>query len=269
MAKDDVKKEASNVETPSEPTPSGEKQPELIQVPKEEFEGLKSKVGELGGFIDESKEFINGASVVIATLANDPELRTGFQEALKKQGMVQAGPGTGQQPPQSSTPPTTNEPKPAATPAPDRRLDEVVTSQRGEIVTAFEKDNGIDRLPPEERKRARQEIEGYLNEFGWSVQTVSLANLRNSLEKAYVGTHANKLREEGKLEGFTEARANSAGVFGTISGGAPDTSGGREDLTAGQKKWAEKLGVDVEKAKKTYLSRDQEQLRVPQGEKTS
>jgi hypothetical protein len=82
--------------------------------------------------------------------------------------------------------------------------------------------------------------------------------LASNLEKAYVATHAEKLREEGKLEGFTQAHANNLATMPNLSGGSLRTEGEGKDLTSGQKDWAKKLGVDENKAKETYLNQDKE-----------
>jgi len=79
-----------------------------------------------------------------------------------------------------------------------------------------------------------------LSGFGWSVKDLPLTNLRDSLEKAYIGSvGVEKLREEGKLEGFAQMRTNMGGTMPTISGGAPNPSSQEAGLTEGQKKYLE------------------------------
>jgi hypothetical protein len=239
----------------------------FVQVPKEEFEGLKTKVGELGSFIDESKEFIQGSSVVITTLASDPELSKSFRAALaKQQGVVPEGQESSEQPGEGKKKEEPTGSEPDKTPIPDKRVDDVVAANRGRIISDFEKENGISEMKEEDRKQARQKVEGFLNEFGWSVQTAPLVNLKGSLDKAWLNVNASKLREEGKLEGFAQMRTNMDGAMPNISGGAPTPPSGEAGLTEGQKGWAKKLGVDEEKAKKTYLDRDNEDKRVPPAE---
>lgn len=255
--KDDAPKEPEKQdETPKE---------EFVQVPKEEFEGLKTKVGELGGYIDESREFIQGASVVITTLASTPELRKGFQEAYRKSVGTQ-GESASEQQEQGKEKETTSQGQSGTTPVPDKRIDDVVASNRAEIIHDFEVETGIDKMKPEDRKQARQNLEAFMNTFGASVQTAPLVVLRSSLEKAWLGTQADKLREEGKLEGFAQARTNQAGMSGTISGSAPASTSQTGELTPGQKVWAEKLHVDIDKAKKTYQERANEEKRVSPSE---
>jgi hypothetical protein len=237
----------------------------------DKYTELEKKVGEMSKYINDTNEFIQGASVVINTLAYNPELREAFQNQLKKQqGVVGEGQQSGQQSQQSQTKTDTSGQTNGETDVVSKKVDEVAASQREQIVQGFEKEVGIDKLKDEERKEARRKLEGYLNEFGVSVKTNPLPSLRGNLEKAYFGTIGkDKLKEEGKLEGMVAARGNQQGTMGTISGGSPESQTEEEGLTDKQKAWAKKLGVDPEKAKKTYLSRDKEEKRVSESEKKS
>lgn len=228
---------------------------------------LEKKLGDLSDEISGYKEFISGASVVINTLAYTPELREAFQAQLKKQyGVVGDGEGTGKQPEESSQekPPANNDK------APNDKLtktvDDVASSQRESSIRDFEKDFGIAGLKEDEKKEVRRKVEGFLNEFGWSVKTLPLTNLRSNLEKAYMATQAEKLKEEGKLEGFAQARSSDSGMMGTFNSSAPQTEQNPNKLTSGQTEWAKKLGVNPEEAEKTYSKRDDEQIRIPPAE---
>jgi hypothetical protein len=249
-----------------ETTTGGQENTGTVQISKEEYEGLKTKVGELGETIGGYKDFIDGASVVINTLAYTPELRTAFQESLKKQY------GVGQQQTQGDKAQTTatgdQKSTPTVTDDVNRKLEDVTGSQRLQIVESFEKEYAISSLDKEERKQTRQAIEAYLNDFGWSLKTAPLSALKGALEKAYVGTRAEKLKEQGKLEGVAQFRQNQMGAFGTMSGGAPssDESG---ELTPAQKEWAEKFNLDLGKVKETYKNRVLEEKRIPKSEKPS
>jgi hypothetical protein len=215
----------------------------------------------MGDTLSSQKEFIDAASVVINTLAYTPELREKFQETIKKQyGMVGEGGQSSQQPPQEPA-------KAPAAPSPEGKVEELgkqvtdmATSQREQIIAQFEKEYGIDQLKDEEKAEARKKIEGYLNDFGWSVRTAPLPSLRANLNKAYIGTHAEKLKEEGKLEGFTQARTNAMGTMPSISGTTPPPAE-EGALTPKQAEWAEKFGRDVDKVKKVYTERDKEEKR--------
>lgn len=235
-----------------------------IQIPKAEFESIKSTIDELNKFRTEAEEVLKGSAFVVNTLASDPKLTAAFR--AKVSGVVEPGEANGQQ--QEQTPPQTppaNDDGAKAT-AYSQDLNEVKASQREEIVNAFERDYGIAGLPEETRKESRRNLEGFLNTFGWSVKTAPLTQLRDSMEKAYVATHAEKLREEGKLEGFVQARTNESGVMGSFPSGVMQTEGQEAELTPKQKEWANKLGVDEEGAKKAYFDRDSEETRKSSGE---
>lgn len=220
---------------------------------------LEKKLGELGETVSSYKEFINGASVVINTIAFSPELREAFQSQLKKQyGMVGEGQKSGQQQEQKPEEKKTPSQSSGEFKEIDSRVSGVEVSQRERIINDFEDRYGISKLKDEERKEARKKIEGFLNDFGQSVKNVPLPMLGKSLERAFVSTHAEKLREEGKLEGFTQARGNDQATMPTMGSSSLRSEGENKDLTTGQKKWAEKLGVDVEKAKEKYFSQEKE-----------
>lgn len=242
---------------------------DTVQISKEELEGLKSVAAEFQKFRTETEDYLKGATVVVNTLASDPELTRAFKA---KMGVVDEGGQPSQQPQQTQTqtPSPANDGGQAQKYSAD--ISEVKASQKEEIVSAFEREYGISSLPDDKKRETRQKLESYLNDFGWSISgqggsTPPLTALRSHLEKAYVGTHAEKLREEGKLEGFVQARTNDMGAMGSFPSGTINTEGGERDLTPAQKKWAEKFGVNIEKAKKTYLEKDSEESRVSGAEK--
>jgi hypothetical protein len=232
---------------------------EMVQIPKAELDGIKTQLEEMTKFRSDTEDYLKGATVVVNTLASDANLTKAFRAKLS--GVVEPGEGTGEQPKQ--------EPKKEDPPADDgtktkqynEGLEEVKSSQREQIVTAFEKDYGIAGLPEEDRNAARRKVEGFLNDFGWGVKTMPLTQLRSSMEKAYLATHAEKLREEGKLEGFVQAKTNEAGIMGSFPAGTAEKVGQETELTPKQKEWNKKLGVDDEGAKKIYLDKDNEETR--------
>lgn len=250
-----AKKDDTKIEDTTEDT---------VQISKSELEGLKTQLEEMNKFRSETEDYLKGASVVVNTLASDPELTKAFRSKL-------TGEGGGQQQEQKKEETTVIPDDGAKTTQYSRDIEEVKSSQREEIIAAFEKDYGISNLADDDRRESRRKIEGYLNDFGWSISGRTgnqppLTTLRNQLEKAYVGTHAEKLREEGKLEGFVQARANSMGAMGSFpSGTLPESQ--EKDLNAKQKEWAKKLGVDETKAKQTYLDRENEESRLSGAEK--
>ena len=242
--------------------PKGDKTPDYDA----KIQNLEKKLGELGKTIGDQNEYINATSNIINTLAYNPELKQNFQNVYKQQqGMGQPNQQTQQTPVPGN--PVTNAP---ATPTDsDKRIDEVVDANREQIIAEFEKDTGISGLDKEKADAARLKVASYLNDFGWSIKNLPLPRLKSSLDKAFQGSIGmEQLKEEGKIEGFAQATNNERGTMGHISGGAPKSQGGEEDLTPGQKKWLDKLKVDdKEGAKKTYLTRGDEKDRVAKAEK--
>lgn len=236
----------------------------------DKYAALEKKFGDLSNELGGYREIMDGMAVVANTMASSPELRDAFQAQLRKNyGLVSPGEGAGQQPPQNPTPHPT---PPSPAPANDKltsQVNDVVASQREAIVADFERTYGIDQMRDEDKKEARRVVESHFNKWGWSVKTAPLASLRASLDDAYVSTHAEKLREEGKLEGFAQARNNSMGYMGTFSGTAPQTQENPNQLTSGQVEWAKKLGVDPKAAQETYANRDNEAERIPPVEKNA
>lgn len=236
--------------------------------PDDRVTELEKKLGEVSDTINQQNEFIQGASVVINTLAYNPELRTKFQEVYQKQqGVVPQGQEPSQQQQQVPEKKDASGSKQGGDDELSRKVDEVAISRREEIVRNFEDKVGISKLKESERSEARKKLEGYFNRFGMSVKTNPLPSLQENLESAWVGTNVDKLREEGKLEGIASFRTNQQGEMGTLSGGVPESSGSEDKLSEKQRSWAEKLGVDASKAEKTYKSRIDEEKRVSGGEK--
>ncbi len=251
MAKKKEEKPESKKETPEET------KTETPAAPSEDFTALKKELGELKEAQAKTQEFVGPATLVVKTLAEDPALRQAFQDKLK-QGQSPAQPPV--------TPPTTPPAQPPTQPTDDQRIAGVEASQRDNVVRNFEKEYGIDSLKADEKKETRKKIANYLSDFGWTINSVPLPNLSKTLDRAYVGTHAEKLREEGKLEGFRQARGTASATMPTIGGGtpAPETT---EGLTTPQKKWAKALGVDETKATKGYqMTPEEEQARIPPAE---
>ena len=204
----------------------------------------------------QAREFITGASTVINTIAFDPELKEHFQRAYGKQ-MVGGGEGNGKQSGQGKEATALDNSSEGKDGELTRTVRDVAVSEREGKVKEFETKYGIDRLSPEEQKEARRKIESHFNQWGQSVKTAPLSVLSDQLNSAFLATHAEKLREEGKLEGLTRARENDLGTMGSFSGGTID-SGQNKELSPKQKEWAKKLGVDEEKATKRYVAENEE-----------
>src|SRR4030043_692641 len=96
MPEDKKKKETGESDAPEiKPEPQA---PQGVSA--EDFKKFKD---EHDKYVQETNDFIKGSSVVVNTLASDPNLRAQFQEALKKQygGVVGEGEPTGQKPAQT------------------------------------------------------------------------------------------------------------------------------------------------------------------------
>ena len=223
---------------------------------------LEKKVGEFGDYIGRTKEFIDGASVVIQTIAGDPDLTKRFQETVKKTYRL----GGEKSDKQEGEDKDKGSDADKSTTKVEATIRDVASSQQAKIVQDFERSHGIDKMKNEDRKETRGKIAEVLNDFGLKINTIPLAQLEKNLERAYTAAHAEKLKEEGKLEGFIQARGNDLATMSSISGGTPESGSDEGELTEKQKMWAKKLGVNPEKAKKTYLARDEEQTRVSKAE---
>ncbi len=224
---------------------------------------LEKKVGEFGDYIGKTKEFIDGASIVIQSIAGDPDLLKRVQSTLKKTAGVGGEEPGGEKEKKQETGDTTD--KSAAEVKATVR--DVASSQQTKIVQDFESKHGIDKMKKGDRKEARKKIAEFFNQFGLKINTIPLSQLNKNLESAYLATHAEKLKEEGKLEGFTQARGAALGTMQSVPGSTPVTEDHSGDLTDKQKGWTDKLGVDSKKAKKTYQDRGEEQTRVSAAEK--
>lgn len=241
------------------PTKSEETTPSTPDYSKQ-VEDLQKTISTQGDSIKELQEAVIAASVISNTIASDPALKANFDAALKKQyGGVPSN-----EPNQNANPPgNDNDAKTTVTTTAqlERDVKEIKETDRSKTIDEFEKDAGIAGLPDDKRKDARGKIEGYLNSFGWSVATIPLTSLRQSLDKAYVGTIGiERAKEEGKIEALTAYRSNEKGIMGSFSG-ANISSQAEEELSSAQQKWLKNLHVDADKAKKFYKDKDNEQTR--------
>lgn len=226
----------SIAEEPAKDTPK-----EVKEDPKEKrIKELESELGKMGKELGSQKEFIDQANIVINTVAYNPELKSKFQEVYAKAYGVPAE----QQKEEIDTTDISRDVK-----AEDDRLSKEVAdmkaSTREEKLLEFEKRYGIADLPEEERKKVRSEIGVYLADFGQNINTVPLTKLPVLLERTYMSIKAKQLKEEGRLEGFAEARENAYGTMSTLPSGSINSES--SGLTPKQAEISEKLGVDPTK----------------------
>lgn len=121
-------------------------------------------------------------------------------------------------------------------------------TQRGDVISSFEKRYGIDQLPEEERKAARQKLEMQLGKWGHSVKTSPVDNLSDLLGDAYNVVFKEKIVEEEAKEYAARQLENDYGTMGTFGSYRANTDSEKR-LTPQQQSWAKRLGVDPDKAK--------------------
>lgn len=212
---------------------------------------LEAELGRMGNELGAQKEFIDQANIVINTVAYNPELKSKFQEVYQKAYGVQAEQPTEKEVSSKDT----GEPHKE-----DERLSrdvaDIKASTREEKVAEFERKFGIANLPKDQQKKIRSEIGAYLSDFGQDINTVPLTKLPTLLERTYMSIKAKELKEEGRLEGFAEARENAYGTMGTMPSGSINTSS--EGITPKQAEVAKKLGVDPEKVAESWKKAKEE-----------
>lgn len=228
----------SIVEQPTKESPKEDPRDKRIQE-------LESEIGRMGNELGSQKEFIEQANVVINTVAYNPELKSKFQEVYQKAYGV---PADKQEKKDTAT--TVAGDVDEQSERLNKDVADIKASTREEKVAEFEKRFGITNLPADQQKKVRAEIGTYLSDFGQNINTVPLTKLPVLLERTYMSIKAKELKEEGRLEGFAEARENAYGTLNAIpSGSINQPSGG---ITPKQAEIAEKLGVDPEKVAETW-----------------
>lgn len=241
-------------------TPAEEKTTPSVPQDGKQIEDLQRTISSQGDQIKELQEAVVAASVISNTISSDPNLKANFDAALRKQYG-----GVSDDKPNQNSNPQGNDNNGKGTVSTTAQIEKDVTeikeTNRNKTIDDFERQTGIAGLPDDKRREARGKIETYLNSFGWSVKTIPLTNLRDSLDKAYVGTIGiERAKEEGKVEALTSYRSNEKGVMGSFSGANIQSEEG-EELTSAQQKWLKNLNVDADKAKKFYKDRENEKVR--------
>jgi hypothetical protein len=212
---------------------------------------LESEIGRMGNELGSQKEFIEQANVVINTVAYNPELKSKFQEVYQRAYGVPAE----QQVKEETTPKIAGDVDEQSERL-NKDVADIKASTREEKVAEFEKRFVIPNLPADQQKKVRAEIGTYLSDFGQNIKTVPLTKLPVLLERTYMSIKAKELKEEGRLEGFAEARENAYGTINTMPSGNinPSSSG----ITPKQAEIAEKLGVDPEKVAESWKKAKEE-----------
>jgi hypothetical protein len=234
----------SIVEQPTKESPTEDPREKRIKE-------LESEIGRMGNELGSQKEFIEQANVVINTVAYNPELKSKFQEVYQRAYGVPAE----QQVKEETTPKIAGDVDEQSERL-NKDVADIKASTREEKVAEFEKRFGITNLPADQQKKVRAEIGTYLSDFGQNIKTVPLTKLPVLLERTYMSIKAKELKEEGRLEGFAEARENAYGTINTMPSGNinPSSSG----ITPKQAEIAEKLGVDPEKVNESWKKAKEE-----------
>ena len=189
--------------------------------PKEKrIKELEKQLGEQAEELGKQKEFSEGATSVLNTVYYNEELRKHFQDVYKKQyGDVQADKDSQKDGEKKPNNDGDVENKRLAT-----EIGEVKMSQRERLIADFEDKVGVSRMSQEEQKKIRSDISGVFSTFGQTINTVPLSSLSTTLDKAYTTIRAEKMKEEGKIEGFTKARQNAQAYTPSMSSGEiPDS----------------------------------------------
>ncbi len=241
------------------PAPKGAKTKGNVPNYGKQIKDLQGTITKQGESMEQMQEYVTGSSVIINTIANDPALRESFQKAMaKQQGNKVQNQQSQQIPGKANQNPPVNQANPGLT----QEVNEMKTERRDDIINQFEKEYGISESKEEEQTEVKKKMANFLAGFGTRVDEMPVTLLKDSLEKAYVGTvGVDKLREEGKLDGIAQMRQNQMGVAGTTGGAAPKTEDQENKLTDAQVAFAEKLKVDPKKATKTYQKQDEEKDR--------
>jgi hypothetical protein len=228
-------------------SPSGQPNPPATPPANEDVTALKEQVKTLQSKLNDMGTFVEDASLLVAAIYKDPQLRTTVQQHLA--GIAGGQPAN--QPP-ANQPPANNPPanQPAATPPENKPVvDPTVQSldirNREEIIGKVEAKYGYNKLDADKRKELRKTVEKRLNQWGSSVTTAPVHQLENLLEDAYLLSDMGKAKEEGRLEGLVQARENEMGALPTMGNNQPQPE--TTTLTPEQKEWAGKFGVAEDK----------------------
>lgn len=134
------------------------------------------------------------------------------------------------------------------------RVDDTRKAVESTIISTFEKNYGIDRLPGERKTELFSKIADELGDMldpGGNknmrqiLNEISLEKLPKYLEKAYKLATMDDVAEQGRVKGLAEARMNSEAAFGSIP-----SSGGNSnkiELTPKQQEVARRMGISEEK----------------------
>jgi len=200
---------------------------------------LQAQVTQLTGAVQNMGQFVEDSSYVLATIYQDPALKTAVQGKFNQN--PPAPPAPPAPPPATATPPP---PAPANVqpPAPSPGVQSMDIKMREDIIAGIESKYGYDKLAPDQRKILRRSVEEKMNAWGTSVVNAPVNQLPKTLEDAYLLTDIGKAKEEGRVQGVVEAYTNNMAAIPTMQGAspAPETT----TLSADQQKWTKRWNLD-------------------------
>jgi hypothetical protein len=228
---------------------------------------LEKKLGEQGDQLGKMENYVRQADTLAVLIQRNPELTEAVRsEYAKATGVVPEGEKPDQQQKKEPTKKEDDDMENEKI----RELDAKVTSteraQRDKIVRDFEDKVGISGLKKEEQDVLRKNIASYVGKWGHDIKNMSLDTLSGALDDAFKAVNVEKLVEDGKLEGAAMYHLNQVGAMGALSG-KPSEPEDEDELTEGQKEWADKLKVDTEKVQEAHKNRFEEKDRQVKTEK--
>jgi hypothetical protein len=222
-----------------------------------EVEALKKKIDELSKQNEELSEFAKAAVPVIKFMNEDETISKTFNERWEAKFNPSA----------KNNKPDVRENEEIATLRDD--VNSVKAENRAKAIKDFEDRVGISRLPEKERSEIREKIGKELKEAGIDLKTLDSTRVDTVLEKFHRLVDP-KAAEQAEKNGYLKGYMNGTATMPSINGGGniPEV---QEDgkLTPEQIKWAEKLGVDPEKAAEVVKNKDKEKDTPSKAEKSS
>lgn len=233
---------------PPPPAPTDNKQPSIEGKTPEEIIKLAQENGTLTSENKNLKDFYDKTAPVIETLLQDEEMLNKLNEAHAKRLGIKL--------------PDKNEGKDAKETPADAKIDDTRKSIENSIVQEFNRNKGIDKMNPDQRKDFNQKMFGELSfllnpkgdkSLDQILGEVSLQTLPAVLEKAYNLATLDEQKAKSAEKAVSEATMGMPGVMGSMpSGSSPDG----EDITLSpaERQIAKEMGVAEDK----FLQRKKE-----------
>lgn len=235
---------------------------------------LEKKLGDLTAEKARMEESVNQAEMLAKIIeywsGEDPTLINTLKEKYNKvygAPVVPEGKPASEQPKKESAKEAVNAMESGKIKEVDEKLDRLTKTQRDQVIKDFEGKMGIDRLPEEEKKEIRRNIESHLNVFGQSVATAPMETLDTVLRESYKVVSLDKAVKDRGFEAAADAYRNLSGSMPTMSSRNLPAEEEKGALTSKQREWAGKLNVDVKKAEEVNKAKDEEYKRVSAAEK--